>query len=88
MTRKYSKREFLKIMGLGIAFVPFVGCFDSDDKKKKAVTTGSLSPAGEEVEKQSPPVTDADVVMLLRNDERQPLQAICKVDPAEHQLCV
>ncbi len=70
MSKTYSKREFLKIMGLGLAFIPFIGCFDhssSSDKDQghKDEDAEPGKPAAQGLQ-----VTDADVLLLERNDNR------------------
>ncbi|MBL7712746.1 MAG: FAD-binding oxidoreductase [Chitinophagaceae bacterium] len=69
MSRTYSKREFLRLMGLGIAFMPFISCFDDEPSTDKPKT-----PAKEPKQKAGTAVTDQiavteeDVLMLSRND--------------------
>lgn len=69
MPRTYSKREFLRLMGLGIAFMPFISCFDdgpSTDKPKtpaKAPKQKAGAVAPEQIA-----VTEEDVLLLSRND--------------------
>lgn len=69
MAKTYSKREFLKMMGVSLVMLPFIGCFDqgSDDKKKEkegSKAIGEEQPeAGDAIK-----VTDADVLLLTRND--------------------
>ncbi|HTN18443.1 MAG TPA: FAD-binding oxidoreductase [Chitinophagaceae bacterium] len=69
MSRTYSKREFLRLMGLGIAFMPFISCFDdrpSTDKPKtpaKAPKQKVGAAAPEQIA-----VTEEDVLLLSRND--------------------
>lgn len=66
--RKYTQREFLKMLGLGIAFLPLAGCFHASDKDESATNeTDTLSGA-------KPPlapvlaVSDDDIVLLSRKD--------------------
>lgn len=66
MSRTYTKREFLKMMGLGLAFLPFMGCFDH--KEGNSSGDAGLQPqdkAGADL----PEVTANDVLLLTRNDE-------------------
>lgn len=68
MPKTYTKREFLKIMGLGLAFMPFIGCFDhssSDKEQKKHKDTAPDTSSDDAIQ-----VTDADVLLLTRNDNR------------------
>lgn len=71
MPKTYSKREFLRIMGLGLAFIPFIGCFDHSGDDKKA---GEDHPGEKDNEQdrtaEAPEVTDADILLLARNDSR------------------
>lgn len=62
-----TKREFLKVLGLGLAFMPFVSCFDSDDKIEEQGATDTLQP-GQETPTAELKVTEADLVLLTRND--------------------
>ena len=39
-----TKREFLKVLGLGLAFMPFVSCFDSDDKREEKESDDTRQP--------------------------------------------
>jgi FAD/FMN-containing dehydrogenase len=63
--KQYSKREFLKIMGLGLVFLPFIGCFDQEEGpgKIKAKPSGEIGEEGQELA-----VTEADLLLLSRND--------------------
>lgn len=67
--KQYSKREFLKIMGLSLVFLPFIGCFDPGTEEKrihdpeKGVSPGT----GDRDEKESA-VTESDVLLLSRNE--------------------
>lgn len=69
MSKTYTKREFLRIMGLGLVFLPLIGCFDSGTKEetKASGKTGDEedvpAAAGTELK-----VTDEDVLLLSRND--------------------
>lgn len=68
MTQTYSKRSFLKMLGLGLAFMPFISCFSSGEPKKEEQKPGEPKPddpTGTETK-----ITEADVLLLSRNDER------------------
>ena len=62
-----TKREFLKVMGLGLAFMPFISCFDNEDKnkneEKKADNNKQDNATKEEVK-----ISDEDVIILTRNE--------------------
>lgn len=62
-----TKREFLKIMGLGLAFMPFISCFDNSSDKGTSAT-GEAGKGPDEPEETSVKITDADVLILSRND--------------------
>lgn len=64
----YTKREFLRIMGLGILFIPFIGCFDSNDKKANASSSPKIPAIGSGDDDKEIKVTEADVLMLTRNE--------------------
>lgn len=65
----YTKREFLKIMGLGLVFMPFVSCFDSGSKKPEGNNGASGKPERDDnAEAAGIKVTEADVVLLTRDD--------------------
>ncbi len=56
------------MLGLGLAFIPFIGCFDhssSDKEEKKGGDTEPGKPVAD-----APEISDADVILLSRNDER------------------
>jgi FAD/FMN-containing dehydrogenase len=63
----YTKREFLKMMGLGLAFMPFISCFDNRSEKQKDKEGETGKEPGEKPEKDID-ITDADVIILSRND--------------------
>lgn len=66
----YTKREFLKIMGLGMVFMPFIGCFS--ENKEKPVSDNGHAESGKDslaLKKPSLEISDADVVLLYREDE-------------------
>jgi FAD/FMN-containing dehydrogenase len=68
MARTYSKREFLRLMGLGIAFMPFISCFDGNENNAEQQT-----PPAEPLKKKAGAakqidVTEEDVLLLARND--------------------
>lgn len=65
----YTKREFLKIMGLGLVFMPFIGCFSSDDNKKKPTNDSSDNKNNKASDSGEIKITTADVVILERDDE-------------------
>src|SRR6218665_3672547 len=69
MSRGYTKREFLKILGLGIAFMPFISCFDSSGPEEKK-DPDKKAARGDEPEKQGTEwnVTEEDVLLLTRKD--------------------
>lgn len=69
MSRTYSKREFLRLMGLGIAFMPFISCFDDKPSADQAKANGK-DPAQKAglSEPDQIAVTEDDVLMLTRND--------------------
>lgn len=62
-----TKREFLKIMGLGLAFMPFISCFDNNSDKATS-TEGEAGKKADEPEEAGIKITDADVLILSRND--------------------
>lgn len=74
MSKTYTKREFLRIMGLGLAFLPFISCFDHN-------TSEASDGGGQKKDKKEPgaagqsadgslKVGDDDVLLLSRNDSR------------------
>jgi FAD/FMN-containing dehydrogenase len=66
MNKTYTKREFLKMMGLGIAFLPFMSCFDHKEKETVQELPEDKKPDnGKQPETE---ITDADVLLLSRND--------------------
>jgi FAD/FMN-containing dehydrogenase len=65
----YTKREFLKIMGLGLVFMPFIGCFNSESKKEEGHSGIGAADVDDGKEKETIDVTAADVLMLTRDDE-------------------
>lgn len=68
--KKYTQREFLKMMGLGIAFLPFASCFNSGDHKKSVNhKKDTLSEPVKEEELVEIQITDEDVVLLTRMEE-------------------
>lgn len=64
----YTKREFLKIMGLGLVFMPFIGCFNSESKKEVKHPENGMPDVPDVNDDETINVTDADVLMLTRND--------------------
>jgi hypothetical protein len=63
----YTKREFLKIMGLGLIFLPLASCFNNVADKKKTKDASPKTP-------DAPPnshdakLSETDVVLLKRDD--------------------
>lgn len=72
MAKQYSKREFLKIMGLGIIFMPFISCFDqasnTTPENEEDLNKNSPSKEPESNKDAEFNITDADVIILSRND--------------------
>ncbi len=69
MSKTYTKREFLRILGLGLVFMPLVGCFDSkssDAKESKQPGDADTGKAGDGPEELK--ITDEDMILLSRND--------------------
>jgi FAD/FMN-containing dehydrogenase len=62
-----NKREFLKTLGLGIAFLPFISCFDNKGEKKEEGGKETTKPEGEKDE-SGIKVTDEDILLLTRNE--------------------
>jgi hypothetical protein len=68
--KKYTQREFLKMLGLGMAFLPMAGCFHAVNHNESAeqegdTVSGDRKQGGQaEIE-----VTDDDVVLLTRSEE-------------------
>ncbi|RQO32352.1 FAD-binding oxidoreductase [Taibaiella sp. KBW10] len=73
--KTYSKREFLKMMGLGVAFMPFISCFGNSNNNQAAAPgltkdkehpedpkSGSATP--DDITKAAP----GDVILLTRSD--------------------
>ena len=68
-SKMYSKRAFLKILGLGLVFLPVAGCFEySNEKKKTTQKDDKKDPTGDDIKDDGIKVTDADVLLLTRND--------------------
>jgi len=59
---KYSKRQFLKILGLGIAFLPLMSCFTSEENK----TIVSNDAKDKNSEKPQLPEPNPDDILLLQ----------------------
>lgn len=68
MTKTYTKREFLKILGLGLAFMPFISCFDNSSNKDEKKKEGSPEQEPGNATDEEIKVTDADVLLLTRNE--------------------
>lgn len=67
----YTKREFLKIMGLGLAFMPFISCFDHKGSNGSGTKDAGEQEKGDEKKADEGgeiKVTEADVLLLSRND--------------------
>jgi len=67
----YTKRAFLRIMGLGLVFMPFISCFDgnrSDAREGRPDVPGGGDAGGAGDPDKDSPVTDADVLLLTRNE--------------------
>jgi FAD/FMN-containing dehydrogenase len=64
--RNYNKREFLKILGLGLAFLPFIGCFDHN--KSDGDSDSGAVPEDDSIGSDEIKVTEADLILLTRND--------------------
>lgn len=64
---RYTKREFLKILGLGIAFLPIMGCFETRRPEEKEANKIPEQP--DTTTKTTISISDDDVQLLLRNDE-------------------
>lgn len=64
--KRYTQREFLKMLGATVAFLPFLACFDQgghgNEEEHTNDSTGAALPPAE-------PVSDADVILLMRDDE-------------------
>lgn len=72
--KKYSHREFLKILGMGIAFLPFISCFNKgnhQDSKTPDQDTLSGPPVGHQPERKTPAIQvgEDDVLLLERNEK-------------------
>jgi FAD/FMN-containing dehydrogenase len=64
----YTKREFLKILGLGLVFMPLASCFSAADDKKKAEDKPSGKSEGNSDSKDAVKASEADVLVLKRDD--------------------
>jgi FAD/FMN-containing dehydrogenase len=74
--KKYTHRQFLKMMGLGVVFLPFISCFHTGSKTGDTENSGDSIPEGgkkeEKKETAYPPeitVTDEDVIILTRKED-------------------
>lgn len=73
--KTYTKREFLRMMGLGLAFMPFISCFGSGNNQAAAPSDGN-APKPDEPQKGNAPAEDItkaspdDVILLTRSDSR------------------
>ena len=71
--KTYTKREFLRMMGLGIAFMPFISCFGNGNNAETPTSGAPGTPDQKPAEgsetidlaKASP----ADVILLTRSDK-------------------
>lgn len=68
----YTKREFLKILGLTAVTLPFISCYDltkddhkKQDSKKKDDKSGAIKEETPEIK-----VSSVDVVILEKNDQK------------------
>ncbi len=71
--KKYSKREFLKFLGLGIAFAPFVSLYSACDgtpatKEKDNSPKESIEPIDDSTDISKASVDD---VILLKRDDKE-----------------
>lgn len=72
MMKEYTKREFLKRLGLGLVSLPFLSCFDevgdesAQSRKLGAAPDTSTPPDAAEL----PEVSPDDLLLLERQDER------------------
>ena len=64
----YTKREFLKILGLGLVFMPLASCFSAADDKKKADDTSSEKPEEKSDSNEGVKASESDVLVLKRDD--------------------
>lgn len=74
--KNYTKREFVKLLGLGMAISPFISLFSSCNTNTNNTTKPqNTTDNNEEIEpvqdnnNQLPTVTDQDIVLLQRQDE-------------------
>jgi len=73
MSKTYTKREFLKMMGLGLAFLPFMSCFSqSSSDSEQSADAGQKKKEGkpEEAKGDEIKVNDEDILLLTRDDQR------------------
>ncbi|MNU30761.1 putative FAD-linked oxidoreductase YvdP [compost metagenome] len=72
--KTYTKREFLRMMGLGIAFMPFISCFGSGGNNENNTTTKPDVPGNKLPEKDEETIDlskadPGDVILLTRSDK-------------------
>lgn len=71
--KEYTKREFLKRLGIGLTFLPFLSCFDEAGKEGTSNSKPKTAPGTTtdwEATSDLPEVSADDVLMLERQDER------------------
>ncbi len=61
---RYTKREFLKLMGLGLVCLPFISCFDQEREEVVAQAAPENTS-----DSHTPEISEADLLLLQRNDE-------------------
>lgn len=73
---QYSKRQFLKMVGLGIALSPFISLYSSCNSPSSEVDKAESDSEGtdtttapQEAEQTLPAVTEYDIILLKRTDE-------------------
>ncbi|WP_118975377.1 FAD-binding oxidoreductase [Taibaiella koreensis] len=73
MSKTYTKREFLKMMGLGLAFLPFMSCFNHSSSNTEQEADGGQQKKDQRAEDNSGDelkVSDEDILLLTRDDQR------------------
>ena len=68
----YTKREFIKLLGITTAMLPFIGCYDlaSDDKKKETANGNAIGLDTSKNELEEIKVTSADLIILEKDDQK------------------
>lgn len=70
-SKNYSKREFLKILGLGSLSLIFWQCYDFKKEEENELSTGTDSePKTNSNPEAKSEFTDKDVIFITRNDEK------------------